>query len=56
MKLNKILKNTILVLIACLALTACATKKTTTSLGGQIQGDVYTGNRFNRILSWWSAW
>ena len=43
MKLNKILKNTILVLIACLALTACATKKTATSLGGQIQGDVYTG-------------
>lgn len=43
MKLSKIFKNTILVLIACLALTACATKKTTTSLGGQIQGDVYTG-------------
>ena len=43
MKLNKILKNTILVLISCLALTACATKKTATSLGGQIQGDVSTG-------------
>ena len=37
MKLSKIFKNTILVLIACLALTACATKKTATSLGGQIK-------------------
>ena len=39
MKLNKILKNTFLVVIACLALTACATKKVST----QLQGDVYTG-------------
>ena len=27
MKLNKILKNTLLVLTACLVLSACATKK-----------------------------
>ena len=40
MKLNKILKNALLVLLACFALSACATKKVSTS---QIQGDVYTG-------------
>ena len=40
MKLNKILKNTLLILIACFALSACATKKVST---GQMQGDVYTG-------------
>ena len=39
MKLNKILKNTFLVTVACLLLSACATSKKT----GQIQGDVYTG-------------
>ena len=27
MKLNKILKNTLLVVLACFALSACATKK-----------------------------
>ena len=40
MKLDKILKNALLVVLACLALSACATKKVST---GQIQGDVYTG-------------
>ncbi len=40
MKLNKILKNSLLVVLACLALNACATKKVST---GQMQGDVYTG-------------
>ena len=40
MKLNKILKNSLLVVFACLALNACATKKVST---GQMQGDVYTG-------------
>ena len=39
MKLYKILKNTFLVTLACLALSACATSKKT----GQMQGDVYTG-------------
>ena len=39
MKLIKILKNSFLVVLACLALSACATKKVST----QIQGDVYTG-------------
>ena len=42
MNLIKILKNTILVVLAGLVLTACAsTKKVTTT--GQLQGDVYTG-------------
>ena len=40
MKLNKILRNSLLVVLACLALSACATKKVST---GQMQGDVYTG-------------
>ena len=40
MKLSKILKNTLLVVVACFALSACATSKKST---GQMQGDVYTG-------------
>ena len=40
MILNKIFKNTLLVLAACLVLSACATSKKT----GQMQGDVYTGS------------
>ena len=43
MILNKILKNTLLVLMACLALTTCATKKKDSKVQGQMQGDVYTG-------------
>ena len=45
MKLNKILKNTLLFLTACLVLSACATKKevATTDIQGQMQGDVYIG-------------
>ena len=42
MNLNKILKNTIVVVLAGLFLTACATKKVTAP-SGQMQGDVYTG-------------
>jgi peptidoglycan-associated lipoprotein len=41
MNLSKTLKNGFLILVACLVLTACATKKSTTM--GQLQGDVYTG-------------
>ena len=40
MKLNKILKNAFLVIVACFVLTACATTKKSTS---QMQSDVYTG-------------
>jgi len=44
MRLIKILKNTLLVLTACLVLSACATKKeVATDIQGQMQGDVYTG-------------
>ena len=40
MEFNKVLKNAILIIVACLALSACATQKAGT---GQMQGDVYTG-------------
>ena len=43
MTLNKILKNTFLVLMAGLILTACATTKKVSTTAGQMQGDVYTG-------------
>ena len=44
MNLSKTLKNGFLILVACLVLTACATKKTSTSsTSGQMQGDTYTG-------------
>ena len=44
MNLSKTLKNGFLILVACLVLTACATKKTSTSsMSGQMQGDTYTG-------------
>ena len=44
MNLSKILKNGFLIVVACLVLTACATKKTSTSsMSGQMQGDTYTG-------------
>ena len=41
MDLIKILRNTFLVVLACLVLSACATKKVATV--GKMQGDVYTG-------------
>ena len=45
MILSKIYKNTLLILAACLVLTACATKKEVAidAIQGQMQGDVYTG-------------
>jgi peptidoglycan-associated lipoprotein len=45
MILSKIYKNTLLILAACLVLSACATKKevATESIQGQMQSDVYTG-------------
>ena len=39
MNINKILKNTFLIIMASLVLTACATQKK----AGQMQSDVYTG-------------
>ena len=49
MDLVKIFKNTFLVIVACLAISACATKKVTT--GGQLQGDVYTGTDTVKYLA-----
>tara|TARA_Y100000996_G_C22273539_1_gene540978 strand:+ start:104 stop:598 length:495 start_codon:yes stop_codon:yes gene_type:complete len=45
MSLRKILRNTFLVILLSMVVSACATKKTTTtsSIDGQIQGDVYIG-------------
>ena len=43
MILNKIFKNTLLILTACLVLSACATKKEILDVKGSMQGDVYTG-------------
>ena len=43
MILSKILKNTFLVLMTGLILTACATTKKVETTTGQMQGDVYTG-------------
>ena len=44
MILSKIFKNTLIVLTACLILSACATKKEiATDIEGSMQGDVYTG-------------
>ena len=42
MNLSKILKNTFLVILLSMVVSACATKKTAT-IDSQIQGDVYTG-------------
>ena len=45
MSFTKILKNTFLFILLSFILTACATKKTsTTKIEGQMQGDVYTGS------------
>ena len=49
MDLVKIFKNTFLVVLACLALSACATQKKVTT--GQMQGDVYTGTDTVKYLA-----
>ena len=52
MILSKIFKNTLLVLAACLVLSACATKKEAAiEDGGQIQSDVYTGTEGVKYLA-----
>ena len=43
MNLIKILKNTLLVIAACLVLSACASTKKVSDIGGQIKDDVYVG-------------
>ena len=47
MKLNKILKNAFLIIVASLALSACAVSKK----AGQMQGDVYTGTETVEYLA-----
>jgi len=49
MDLGKIFKNTFLVIVACLALSACATQKKVDT--GQMQGDVYTGTDTVKYLA-----
>ena len=52
MILSKIFKNTLLILTACLVLSACATKKeVTTDIEGSMQGDVYTGTDTVKYLA-----
>jgi peptidoglycan-associated lipoprotein len=54
MILSKIFKNTLLLLAACLVLSACATKKevnTSTDNQGQMQSDVYTGTDTVKYLA-----
>ena len=53
MILSKIYKNTLLILVACLVLTACATKKEVTApqIEGQMQSDVYTGEDTVKYLA-----
>ena len=49
MNLGRIFKNTLLVIVACLALSACATQKKVDT--GQMQGDVYTGTDTVKYLA-----
>ena len=51
MILSKIFKNILLILTACLALSACATKKNVETTGGQMQSDVYTGTESVKYLA-----
>ena len=51
MKLSKIFKNTLLILAACLVLTACATKKSVETTTGQMQSDVYMGTDSVKYLA-----
>ena len=51
MKLSKIFKNTFLVILASLVLTACATQQKVTAPSGQMQGDVYNGTDTVKYLA-----
>ena len=53
MIISKIFKNTLLILAACLVLTACATKKEVAidAIEGQMQSDVYTGTESVEYLA-----
>ena len=51
MILSKIYKNTFLVLLLSLVLSACATQQKTAKIDSQIQGDVYTGTDTVKYLA-----
>ena len=51
MNSSKSLRNTFLVILLSLILSACATKKTATKIEGQMQSDVYTGTDTVKYLA-----
>ena len=51
MNFSKSFRNTFLVILLSLIVSACATKKTTTKIEGQMQGDVYTGTDTVKYLA-----
>ena len=51
MNFSKSFRNTFLVILLSLIVSACATKKTTTTDEGQMQGDVYTGTDTVKYLA-----
>ena len=51
MNFKKSFRNTFLVILLSLIVSACATKKTTTTVEGQMQGDVYTGTDTVKYLA-----
>ena len=51
MILSKICRNTFLVLLLSLVLSACATQQKTAKIDSQLQGDVYTGTDTVKYLA-----
>ena len=51
MNFKKSFRNTFLVIFLSLIVSACATKKTATTVEGQMQGDVYTGTDTVKYLA-----
>ena len=51
MNFSKSFRNTFLVILLSLIVSACATKKTPTTVEGQMQGDVYTGTDTVKYLA-----
>ncbi len=51
MNFTKSFRNTFLVILLSLIVSACATKTTTTKVEGQMQGDVYTGTDTVKYLA-----
>ena len=52
MNFSKSFRNTFLVILLSLIISACATKKTTTKIDGQMQSDVYTGTDTVKSVSY----